>query len=177
MRRSAGLGDAPKRLVTRALPASHRRLHVAVSLLLPSGDGSDPSVLGAGAFDEAAGLFLGSPLVRADRLADALLEAGFGWVCNMPTVAQHEPSFTGFLDDVAMSLDRERHVSAVLAKRGLRVLHAVARLPLSEAPVDAMLVVPTVDGRSLQASDLERHGWSGPVVALAEETPVQEEMP
>lgn len=167
-----GSAAVPARLVCRALPTSHRGVDVTTGLLLPSGDSSDPGILGQGAADEAAGLFLASPLVQADRLADALLRAGFGWACNLPTVAQHETGFTGFLDDVAMGLGRERAILSRLRERGLRVLHAVAGRSKPTAFADAILLVPTVEGSPLPIGELERCGWNGPVLALA-----QPEMP
>lgn len=76
--------------------------------------------------DKAAGLFMADCFLHVERTAQILRAAGIEWVCNLPTVGQHDRAFQNVLSQVDMGVDRELAVCEAFRTRGFRLLVAVS---------------------------------------------------
>ncbi|GGE82119.1 hypothetical protein GCM10007285_07140 [Stappia taiwanensis] len=76
--------------------------------------------------DKAAGLFMADCFLHVERTAEILRAAGIEWVCNLPTVGQHDRAFQHVLSQVNMGVDRELAVCDAFRTRGFRLLVAVS---------------------------------------------------
>lgn len=80
-----------------------------------------------------AGVFLGNPLLQRRRVLGDLQASGLAWICNMPSVCQHDADFIANLDEVGLGLERELNNLAACAAAGFRCIASVA------TPEDAAL--------------------------------------
>ncbi|MEL7013978.1 MAG: hypothetical protein AAFO72_11945 [Pseudomonadota bacterium] len=72
------------------------------------------------------GIFLGNPLLQRQRVLADLKAANLPWVCNLPSVCQHDPDFVTNLDEVDLGMGRELANLAACAEEGFRCIASVA---------------------------------------------------
>lgn len=73
-----------------------------------------------------AGIFLGNPLLQRRRILGDLQASGLSWVCNLPSVCQHDIDFITHLDEVDLGVENELTNLADCAASGFRCIASVA---------------------------------------------------
>ncbi len=175
---SAPAGPLPRQILTVAPGFAHASLPPEVGLLLPSGCGSRQLVenLSDRAFDlsdSVVGYFLADPFFAAERERFRLQRAKPLWICNLPTVAQQDPSFTRQLTDVGLDQDLELARLAALKELGFKVAVAVVDGPgavqaLAIGP-EALFVLPRIGDFAAGFPSLRQRGAAAQQVAAAAE--------
>ena len=165
-------GDIPRRIVTAAPPDTLGALAPLDALLLPAGDhlgagAAMPALPEAGGADWGAGLFLAHPFHKPGRLAESVRRRGYGWLCNLPGIDRHDREFRSFLDDVDLSLGRERRMLETAREAGLRVLLCMSEPRRPGWRPDAVMLVPPVGGTVPPVRAFRTHGIDCPIIALA----------
>lgn len=136
--------------------------------------------------DAILGLFLAHPFLNVKIQAARLSEAGFTWITNLPSVAQHDEEFSRQLSDVDLGYDRELVYLAQFRAEGFRIAAVVSddRGAADAAAVqpDVMIVLPRVADFAAGFPSLRQRssavqtaaeaareaGWSGPLLGLGE---------
>ncbi|MEM9238925.1 MAG: hypothetical protein AAGB07_03020 [Pseudomonadota bacterium] len=128
--KSAGM-DLPKAILMPVFGPPKPALAPELAALLPSN--ADPSgwvrELPKGPDEKSglcAGVFLGNPLLQRQRVLFDLKTANLPWVCNLPSVCQHDPDFVTNLDEVDLGMARELANLAACAEEGFRCIASVA---------------------------------------------------
>lgn len=128
--KSSGL-TLPEAILMPVFGAPKPGLAPEIAALLPSN--SDPSGWTRDIPREpapqsslCAGVFLGSPLLQRQRVLSDLKESGLPWVCNLPSVCQHDTDFVTNLDEVDLGMRRELTNLAACADAGFQCIASVA---------------------------------------------------
>jgi hypothetical protein len=138
----------PDALFTACVGVPVAEMPPAVALLLPNSSGAQDVVADLGNVRPSGlGLFLADPTLMEARLSRQAAR-GADWVCNFPSVGQHEQEFRRYLAEVDLDYSREMRVLSDLAAAGLSTIATVS----TERDVDAaiaarpraLLVVPPV---------------------------------
>ncbi|MCA1296739.1 hypothetical protein [Stappia indica] len=120
----ADLGLPPEVAVHLPTAAGNQVLLDALSQ--PAGHPRTTAIKDKAVRDKAAGLFMADCFLHVERTAEILRAAGIEWVCNLPTVGQHDRAFQHVLSQVNMGVDRELAVCDAFRARGFRLLIAVS---------------------------------------------------
>lgn len=161
IRPQTGGATLPEALLTAPAPLPAEDMAPVVSLLLPSSGGAEDLLaqLDRGSAP-ALGLFLADPNLVPARLVRMLERLGVGWVCNLPSVGQHEHEFRRYLSEVDLDHDREMRVLARLRAAGISTIATVsATRDVAGARAgdpSALLVVPPVPDFADAPPDLDR---------------------
>ncbi|WP_375263549.1 hypothetical protein [Palleronia sp.] len=138
----------PDGLVTARVGLSTTNMPAVVALLLPNSSGAQDIAAQIGDVRPSGlGMFLADPNIVPARLARQIAR-GSEWVCNFPSVGQHEQEFRRYLAEVDLDHAREMRVLSGLGEAGLSIIATVsAERDVAEAlsvrPA-ALLVVPPV---------------------------------
>lgn len=145
----AGSPPLPDSLLTVWAGGPAVKLPPVVALLLPNAGGAQDLLadLDDTRRPAALGLFLSDPNLVAARLSRQIARHT-GWVCNFPSVGQHEHEFRRYLAEVDLDHGREMRVLGDLRAAGLSTIATVSAerdmdAALASRPA-ALLVVPPV---------------------------------
>lgn len=170
-------GAWPDALLTGhvALPASD--MPPVVALLLPNAGGAQDLVVDLGNVRPSGlGLFLADPNLVEARLSRQIAR-GTDWVCNFPSVGQHEEEFRRYLAEVDLDHPREMRMLSDLGAAGLSTIATVSTKrdvtgALAAAPA-ALLVVPPVPEFTGGEVALDRRiALERAIAALADGVPI-----
>jgi hypothetical protein len=145
---SQSTGALPDALVTVSIGFSAGDMPPAVALLLPNASGAQDLLDDLGDVRPSGlGLFLADPNLLEPRLSRQIAR-GTDWVCNFPSVGQHEQEFRRYLAEVDLDHPREMRILSDLAAAGLSCIATVSAErdvagALAARPA-ALLVVPAV---------------------------------
>lgn len=154
-------GTLPSCFLGSAPPLPPNEMPPEISLLLPrAGSAQDvvddlPNSLPAGA---GLALFLADPNLNPARLARRMRERRLSWVCNLPSVGQHEHEFRRYLREVDLDHDREMRALETLSGHGISTIATVSS-PLdchAVAQAAAVFVLPPLPDFSHGLPHLER---------------------
>ena len=179
-----GAVDHPNRLITLRPPPEVQAIPIEVSLLLPITDGNRTLLKAVAGLPItpycALGLCLVDPFLNMTTLSNRLNDQGIRWVVNFPSVAQHEPAFESYLNDVDLGLHHELDRLCRFKELGFRTLavmcHSKDAAAISGCNPDAVVHVPNVasflsgvpKAMELETKEtamrkaLNAHGWTGP---------------
>lgn len=145
--------SVPDRILTYAPSIPDEDMPQEVSILLPTHPGPQSlidQISNGQACDSstAFGLFMSDPFLALEREARRINAMGVGWVCNLPTVEQHDEEFTQQLSDVGLDRTKEYEALSEFKSAGLRIAVVVSNAPaaleaISLSP-DALMVLPRV---------------------------------
>lgn len=147
-RTTQSTGALPDALFTAHVGFPATDMSPAVALLLPNTSGAQDLVADLGNVQPSGvGLFLADPNLVEARLSRQIAR-GTDWVCNFPSVGQHEQEFRRYLAEVDLDHPREMRVLSDLAAAGLFTIATVSTErdvsgALAARPA-ALLVVPPV---------------------------------
>lgn len=150
----------PDALLTAWTGAPAVDLPPPVALLLPTGGGAQDLLADLdGMRPPSLGLFLADPNLVTARLSRQIARC-CDWVCNFPSVGQHEHEFRRYLAEVDLDHAREMRVLTDLGAAGLSVIATVSAVrdvnaALATRPA-ALLVVPPVPEYASGAVPLAR---------------------
>ncbi|SLN10129.1 hypothetical protein ROJ8625_00171 [Roseivivax jejudonensis] len=138
----------PEAIVTARAGIPAMEMPPAVALLLPNAGGAQDVLDDLGdVAPPALGLFLADPNLLTERLSRRIARHR-RWVCNFPSVGQHEHAFRRYLSEVDLDHAREMRVLSDLRRAGLSTIATVSTrrdvdVALAARP-NALLVVPPV---------------------------------
>lgn len=141
-------GAWPDALFTARVGFAATEMPAAVALLLPNTRGALDIVADLGNVRPSGlGLFLADPNLVEPRLSRQIAR-GTDWICNFPSVGQHEVEFRRYLAEVDLDHPREMHMLSDLATAGLSTIATVSTEgdvagAIAARPA-ALLVVPPV---------------------------------
>jgi hypothetical protein len=159
---SAAAENLPDALVTAWVGIPETEMPPVVSMLLPSSGGAQ-DVLDdlVEVFPSALGLFLADPNLLTGRLSRQIARRS-RWVCNFPSVGQHEHAFRRYLSEVDLDYAREMQVLSDLGTAGLDTIATISALrdldAARAAKPSALLVVPPVPEFGDGPAPLARRG-------------------
>lgn len=183
--------DIPAVILSAAPSFHHESMPDEVAMLLPTTPGPTgliEAVVGnpgphAGV---VLGLFLAGPFLNVELESDRLLNAGVGWIANLPSVGQQDEEFSRQLRDVGLDFDRELERLVRFRDRGFRIAAVVTDGPSAAAAAaiepEVMIVLPRVADFAAGFPSLRQRssaaqaardaggsaGWSGVLLGLGE---------
>lgn len=190
--------NIPEQVLTIAPAFQHDNMPLEVSLLLPTSMGprhflkeinqntsvSDSAILG---------LFLNDPLLNITTEKSRLLQSGFQWIANLPSVEQQDHEFAQQLSDVGIDRQREFDHLERLKSEGFKiavVLSDSAAVPsVVKINPEIIIVVPRVSDfaagfasprqRNQAAQDVFQAtqilGWSGILLGYGDHSEIDHE--
>lgn len=138
------------------------------------------------------GIFAADHFLKLSHLFPRLRRAKASWVCNLPTLAQHEANFQHYLSEIDLTLEHELSQLALCKEAGFKTLLIVTQridpVLLGGAQPDAIAIVPGVpeftngfppiaQRQVLEAEvmqSLEAAGYQGPVLCYRDESEVSD---
>lgn len=135
----------------------------------------------------AIGLFMSDPFLAVEREARRLIAMGVTWVCNLPTVEQHDEEFTQQLADVGLDRSKEYESLRAFKSAGLKIAAAVSNVPAAKESVslnpDALIVIPRTSDFAAGFPSPRQRGaaaqlikdaindtdWNGPLLGYGDE--------
>lgn len=187
-----GQFSAPCSIVTYAPSIPDEDMPPEVSLLLPTRPGPQSLIdtfVDDQAFNSeiAIGLFMSDPFLAIEREARRLSSADIAWVCNLPTVEQHDEEFTQQLADVGLDRSREYAALGGFKSAGLKIAVAIsseagAREAIALNP-DALIVIPRISdfaagfpsprqrgaAAQLVRDAIAETSWNGPLLGYGDD--------
>jgi len=119
----------PDALITAQVSLAASEMPPEVALLLPNAGGARDLLAGLdGHGVPGLGLFLADPNLVPARLSRQIARHT-GWVCNFPSVGQHEHEFRRYLSEVDLDRAREMRVLADISGPDLSTVATVLRPP------------------------------------------------
>jgi len=181
----------PGSVLTVGPSFDHESMPHEVAILLPTNPGPTRLIEQliknpVAARDAVLGLFLAHPFLNVRIQGARLSRAGFTWITNLPSVAQHDEEFSRQLSDVDLGYGRELAYLAQFRTEGFRIAAVVAdaRGAADAAAVrpDAIIVLPRVADFAAGFPSLHQRssavhaaaeaareaGWSGPLLGLGD---------
>lgn len=177
---------SPKRLITLHPPSAVNSIPYEIALLLPINDGNRILLQAIAEQpmtpDCALGLFLVDPFLNMATLSDRLKTQGVRWVTNFPSVAQHDPTFGSYLNDVDLGLRFELDRLKTFKSHGFKTLAVMCQSrdasEIADCDPDMVVHIPGVasflsgipDSKQLAAKELAMkdalrdHQWTGPLL-------------
>lgn len=138
----------PDALITARVSLAAADMPPEVALLLPNAGGARDLLNDlSGHRVPGLGLFLADPNLVPARLSRQIARRT-GWVCNFPSVGQHEHEFRRYLAEVDLDHAREMRVLSEIGGPDLSTVATVSAVRDLDAALDArpaaLLVVPPV---------------------------------
>lgn len=138
----------PDALITARVSLAASAMPPEVALLLPNAGGAQDILSGLdGHSVPGLGLFLADPNLVPARLSRQI-SRHTGWVCNFPSVGQHEHEFRRYLAEVDLDHAREMRVLSDIGAADLSIVATVSAVRDLDAALAvrpaALLVVPPV---------------------------------
>lgn len=146
-----GSSPLPRSIVCQSTERLSERMPLEIEQLLPTNQGadvwrSDLQFLLPIDNTTAVGIFMVDPFFSQSLFASALKARSIDWVCNLPSVVQHDSEFLTSLEDVNLGHNQEMACLAEFTRLGLRGLVSVNSPDQAKAAkragASALLVLP-----------------------------------